>query len=216
MDDVADVRLVDAHPEGDRRHHDVDLVAREGVLVPRPHGVLEPGVVRHGAHAGGTEELGQGFDVLPRQHVDNAALAAPAPRVGQQVLPRPAAVAFLVRRDDEVRPEERPLEAVGLHHAELADDVAGDPPGGGGGERQDRHAAELLLEPAEPSIRGAEIVAPLRDAVRLVDDDERHTHAARKLRSPPSRPSGATYTSSYSPAASRRTRSRRVSSRASS
>src|SRR5437870_3223935 len=59
VDHVTDVRLVDAHPEGDRRHHDVDLVAREGVLVPRPHVVLEPGVVRHGAHPGGAEELGQ-------------------------------------------------------------------------------------------------------------------------------------------------------------
>ena len=32
VDHVADVRLVDAHAEGDGGDHDVDLVAREGVL----------------------------------------------------------------------------------------------------------------------------------------------------------------------------------------
>ena len=35
VDDVAHVRLVDAHAEGDGRDDDVDLVAREGVLVSR-------------------------------------------------------------------------------------------------------------------------------------------------------------------------------------
>src|SRR5436309_2512230 len=190
VDHVADVRLVDAHPEGDRRHHDVDLVAREGVLVARPHGVLEAGVVRHGAHSGGVEELGQGLDVLPGQHVDDAALARAPADVGEEVLARPAAVALLVRREHQVRAEERALEPVGLHHAELADDVAGHPAGGGGGEREDRDAAELVLEPAQAAVCGTEVVAPLRDAVRLVDHDERHAHPAEEAPEPALEPLG--------------------------
>ena len=83
-----------------------------------------------------------------------------APDVAEEVLARAAAVALLVRGEQQVRTEERALEAVGLHHAELADDVARDPARGGRGERQDRHAAELLLEPAEPPVRRAGSRAP--------------------------------------------------------
>ncbi len=92
--------------------------------------------------------------------------------------PRPSP--FLCAAEAQVRAEERALEAVGLHHAELADDVAGDAPGGGRGEREDRHAAELLLQAAQPPVRGPEVVAPLGDAVRLVDDDQRDAHAAEE------------------------------------
>src|SRR5262249_42838100 len=66
--------------------------------------------------------------------------------------------------------------AVRLHHAELADDVANHWARRGGGERQDRHAAELRLEAAQPPVRGPEVVAPFRDTVRLVDGDQRHAH----------------------------------------
>src|SRR5438094_9936231 len=91
--------------------------------------------------------------------------------------PRPS---LLVRREHEVRAAEGALEAVGLHHAELADDVADHAASGGGGEGEDGDAAELLLESLELPVGGPEVVAPLRDAVRLVDDDERHVHAAEE------------------------------------
>src|SRR5206468_3338702 len=64
--------------------------------------------------------------------------------------------------------------------AELADDGAGDTSGRGGGEGEDGDAAELLLESLQLAVGGPEVVAPLRDAVRLVDDDERHVHAAEE------------------------------------
>ena len=43
---------------------------------------------------------------------------------------------------------------------------------GGGGERDDRRRAEGGRYCAEHAVVGAEVVAPLRDAVRLVDGDQ--------------------------------------------
>src|SRR5581483_12509492 len=99
-----------------------------------------------GVHARRAEEVGERLDVPAGERVDDAALAPPAAHVREEVLPGPAAVALLVRREDEVRAEEGALEAVGLHHAELADDVADDAAGGRRREREDRDAAELVLE----------------------------------------------------------------------
>ena len=44
---------------------------------------------------------------------------------------------------------------------------------GGGGERDARHMREQLGEPAELAIVGPEIMAPLADAMRLVDGEQR-------------------------------------------
>ena len=51
--DEADVRLVDPHPEGDRRAHDPDVVAQEHLLVLRALARVEPGVIGLGRDAVG-------------------------------------------------------------------------------------------------------------------------------------------------------------------
>src|SRR6185436_15735066 len=115
------------------------------------------------------QEVGERLHVLPAERVDDAVLArdgAPA-HVREQVLPRAAAVALLVREERQVGAEERALEAVRLLHAELPDDVAHHPTRRRGGQRQDGDAAELLLEALEATIRRPEVVAPLGDAMRL-------------------------------------------------
>ncbi len=180
VDHVAHVRLVDPHAEGDGGDHDVGLVAREGVLVALADGVVEAGVVGDGAHARSAQVVGERLDVPAAERIDDAALARAPADPGEEVLPRAPSVALLVRRENQVRAEEGALEAVGLHHAELADDVADHAAGGGRGEGEDGDAAELLLESLEPPVRGPEVVAPLRDAVRLVDDHERHVHAGEE------------------------------------
>ena len=43
---------------------------------------------------------------------------------------------------------------------------------GGGGERHPRYAGETLGQPGERAVFGAELVAPLADAMRLVDGDQ--------------------------------------------
>ena len=46
VDDEADVRLVDPHPEGDRRAHHPDVVAQEHLLVLRALVRFQAGVIR--------------------------------------------------------------------------------------------------------------------------------------------------------------------------
>jgi hypothetical protein len=44
---------------------------------------------------------------------------------------------------------------------------------GGGSDGQARHAREHVGEAAQHAVFGTEVVAPLADAVRLVDGDQR-------------------------------------------
>ena len=129
----------------------------------------------------------------PAQAVDDAALArvARARCRGCRGACLRALPPFLLRRDTQVRAEERALEAVGLPHAELADDVARDRARRGGGERQHRDVAELALEPVEPAVGGPEVVPPVADAVRLVDHHQAHRAVGDEPRSEPSSASGA-------------------------
>ena len=57
--------------------------------------------------------------------------------------------------------------------AQLLGDVVGDPGVGGGGRRQHRDAVgQVGQQGADPAVVGPEVVAPVGDAVRLVDDEE--------------------------------------------
>jgi hypothetical protein len=51
---------------------------------------------------------------------------------------------------------------------------------GGGGERHERHA-QLLAQRAQRQERGPEVVAPLADAVRLVDRDRANAQRGDRL-----------------------------------
>jgi hypothetical protein len=63
-------------------------------------------------------------------------------------------------------------EAAGGLQAELGDDVVLDGRGGGGGEGDDRRRAQGGEALAEHAVVRAKVVAPLRDAVGLVDGDQ--------------------------------------------
>src|SRR5690606_30657617 len=67
------------------------------------------------------------------------------------------------RRDDEL----------GIAHLEPCDDVFAHARRRRGGQREHLRFAEPLPLSPEPQVRGPEIVAPLRNAVRLVDGEER-------------------------------------------
>ena len=57
MDDEADIRLVDAHSEGDGRHDHVDLVALERFLVSLAVLGREPGMVGQRVHSVRLQEV---------------------------------------------------------------------------------------------------------------------------------------------------------------
>ena len=76
--------------------------------------------------------------------------------------------------------------------------------GRGGGQRDPRHAADQRSRSIDQAeVVGAEVVAPLGDAVRLVDGEQRDPAARRAARRTAARvtsASGATYSRSSSPA----------------
>ncbi len=72
----------------------------------------------------------------------------------------------------EVRAVERSDEDCGIREPQLRDDVVADAIGGGRRERVKGNARELVAEPTELPVLGAEVVSPLADAMRFVDRDE--------------------------------------------
>jgi hypothetical protein len=85
--DEAHVGLVDAHAEGDGGDHDQPFLVEEAVLVGARFGG-QPGVIRQRREALLAEE-GRGFvDLLARQAIDDAGVAAALGEEGQQLLAR--------------------------------------------------------------------------------------------------------------------------------
>ena len=108
------------------------------------------------------------FAVVPREDVEQLAVQVAAPQ----------------HAVDEVRPIERSDQHQRLLQPQLGDDVAPHALGRRRGERVERDAREIVAQPSELPVLRPEIVAPLADAVRLVDRDEAHV---RLLQQPPQR-----------------------------
>ena len=64
---------------------------------------------------------------------------------------------------------------------EAGADVVDDGRRGGGGERQDALGADVARGLGQLQVVGAEVVAPLGDAVRLVDREERDRRALEQV-----------------------------------
>ena len=146
VDDVTDVRLVDAHAECHGRHHHVDVVPPEGLLSPRPLGRVHPRVVGERPHAVAAQIVGGRRHALPAQAVDDTALVFALADEAKDRGPGVEAPALLVHVQPKVGAKARAAEPPRGGHAELGPDVGDHLVGGGGGEREDGHAAEAGLE----------------------------------------------------------------------
>ena len=145
-------------------------------LYPGARGLVHSGVVRLGGDARAAQGLGGARRALAGRRVDQG---APSPdEIRQQ-----RAFLDLARDSAHVRKEIRPVETgdedLGARKTEQLDDVLPDLRSGRGGERQDRRPALPFAAAAptgrvgEQAVVGAEIVTPLRHAVRLVDGEAR-------------------------------------------
>ena len=78
----------------------------------------------------------------------------------------------------EVRAFERSAEDIGiLAKRELLPDVVDDGKGGSGGDSKAGNVGrEMLAEVGDAEVRRTEVVAPLRDAMRLIDHKQAHVH----------------------------------------
>ncbi len=185
--DEPDVGAVDAHAERVRRRDHVDVAGLEqavrlGALLAGHAGVVVRGTPAERAH-----RLGDGLGVATRARVDDGA-ASTATRRAEPLLQRRRDVfvfrlrsARLFDRELEVAAGEAAQHLPRLRHAQALDDLA--PDGGRGRRRAGDEAAraEPIDEIAELEVIGTEVVAPVADAVRLVDRDERYRQAHQHL-----------------------------------
>ena len=179
----AHVALVDTHAEGDGGHDDIHLLHEELVLVLGPHLVVKSGMVGEGFDAVDDQQLRQVFHLLAREAVDDAALAGIFLDIAYNLLVQLHRVARLgTHLVVEVGAVEARDEGVGLLHAEVFDDILLHLGGGRSGEGQDRHlGVDGGDGVAQAAVFGTEVVAPFRDAVGLVDGEERDGDLLQEL-----------------------------------
>ena len=180
MDDESHIRLVDAHPERDRRDNDVDIIALKGLLIARPFVGLEAGMIRECPKAVCIEKLRRLLDAFPALAVHNATFAGMHANEREHLCAGVAALSLFSCRDLEIRPEERSLEAGRFSHAKLSQNIQRDASCCGCCQCEDRDV-ELLLESLQASVRRTEIVSPLADAVRFIDHEQRDGAAAHEV-----------------------------------
>ena len=180
VNDESHIRLVDAHSKRDRGDHDVDIVALKRLLIARPFVGLEAGVIGERTDALPRQELRRLFHAFAALAIHNATLVGMRANEREHFRAGVAALPFLARRDLEIGPEERPLEARRFPHAELSQNIQRDASGRRRGQREHGHI-ELLLETLQASVRRTEIVSPLADAVRLIHHEQRDGAAAHEV-----------------------------------
>ena len=140
----------------------------------RARGRVQAGVVGQRAHAAFGQHRRRGIHLAPRQAVDDAAVAAMPVEEVQQLA---AAVVLGQHRVADVGAVERTDELARILQRQPFDDLAPGRGVGGRGQRDPRDVRPAFVQQGQLAVLGAEIVAPLRDAMRLVDGEQRDRRA---------------------------------------
>ncbi len=172
MEHRADVGFVDAHPEGDRGDDDVAPPFHEIILRGVAHLRRHSRMVGPGAKSRLHQIPGHAFRRVLQGDV-NHRRKTPGFFQALQKQPRPVAGGNRRDRQMQVRAAERGLNMIAGFDSKPAPDFLRHLRRGRGGERQHTRDAEFFRHFGESQIFGTEIVAPLRDAVRLVDRQQR-------------------------------------------
>ena len=184
VDDEPHVALVDPHPEGGGGDDDLGAALHERIL-----GRLA--IVGHQARVVGHDpppeppgrHLGDLLRPLARRGIDD-----PRARRLLEEFDQPLGLLALAPRDpdavEEILPRETANERLGVRQAELCDDVAPDRVRRRRRQGDRRRVAAQPAEASQPGVVGAEIVAPLADAMRLVDRQQAQPRAPDCLQEP--------------------------------
>ena len=163
------------------------LIAHKAVLDLAA--LFQARMVGGGGHAVGRQQLGQLVAAFAAAHVDHAG-AAKLAQQGDQRLLLLLVVAHAQGGQVQVGPEsvahQHAMAAVagllaGLLAQQLALDVVAHAWGGSGGDGQDGRPTQVPVCLRQVEVVGAEIVAPDRDAVRLVHHQARHAPPAQGM-----------------------------------
>ena len=173
VDDEAHVRLVDPHAKRVGRDHHAAAVKQEVLLVAGALLGREARVVARGRDALLAKKLaGLLHGATARAVHDARASRALAAQCHQHPVALLSGLGTLDGKA-EVGAVEAGHHAQGVVQPQRGGDVGADALGGRGGERHDRHAcAQRVDEAADALVAGAEVVSPLRYAVRLVHGEK--------------------------------------------
>ncbi len=185
MADRPHVGLVDAHAERVRGDDDRRLAGHEALLRLGACVAWQAGVVDDRLDVElGLQAIGQPLRLRAGARVDDP---GERPRLGERGRD-PAVDGRLVGAPDDGEREVRTVEAGrdtgGVAQPEAGHDVGRDLRRRGRGGGDDRLRAEPPRRIGEPEVVGPEVVAPLRDAVRLVDHEQPDPRVADALEEP--------------------------------
>ena len=170
VDDECQIRLVESHAKGRGRHQRLHVVVEQRLLQRLPGRAGLAGVGRHfdvARQEPGRDHLG----VSHRQRVDDT-----APRQRRQSLGQPGEAFSLTGHADGLERQRRPIQIAPQHlevrsqdRLEISHHAS---VGGGGGRQQAKIGRQDTHGALDQTIVGAEVVAPVGDAVGLVDDEQ--------------------------------------------
>lgn len=157
---------VNPHSKGTCARQHLDFVGSPCLLTFLLFSQRQPSVERRRGHAGMLQSLAPAFAFVPRLHVNQ-----PLPLLGHRITQEDRIpVAPSVHLETQIGPAKRGAvyEGAGWH---LPCHVRQHFGCGGGGECAPNGIGEGFLQRANGLEGGPEIVAPLADAVRFIDDD---------------------------------------------
>ena len=178
MEHEPDIGAIDPHPEGNGRHDNVDCFLGKRILGAVSLLGVEPGVVGTGEQPFGREPGREPLRLPPRDAVDDRGLALVATQNGKRLCHSIGAGHDPV---DEVWAVERADENGRFAKVQLPGDVIANPRRGRGGIGVEAGLGETLAKEGQLAILGPEVVAPLADAVGLVDRKPFHSYSRKRV-----------------------------------
>ena len=174
MGDPADVGLVDPHAESHRRHDDQPVLLLETKFGVAALFRVHAGVVVNRRMARLAQREREDLALVAAAAIDDARLPLAGSGKAQDLVAR----AVL---DGEAQADVRPVEAAQEGGGRLAVEEPRDHLGPGldigrGGEGGERHG-QITAQLTDAQVIGAEVMAPLADAMRLVHGDQPDAHA---------------------------------------
>src|SRR6267142_836961 len=171
MNDGAHGGLVDAQAEGHGAHQDAHFVGHPLFLVFAAGAAIHLAVIADGGDAVFFEEIDGFANASDGGRVDDDAAVRDLPHGAKEEFVLRSGVGLA---DDvaEVRAAKTSDVFVWIAEAELLDDVPANASGGAGGEGGDGAVGKNLAQATELAVLRAEFMAPLGNAVGLVDGEK--------------------------------------------
>ena len=177
----ANIGAVDPHAKGDGCHHHIDRLTSKGLLGGMPLVGIEAGMIWPRHDSLGSQPGGQILSLPPRETVDDRRLAPMAAKDFERL---PDAIGAGDDTINQIGPIERADEHLGVAEVQLGGDILADPRRGRRREGMKARRGKPLPQHGQLAVFRTEVVAPMADAVGLVDGEPLHAHAGQQVEQP--------------------------------